>query len=271
MTVDLPEQVEIATPLPGSGAATGSEELIIKEARRRHRRRLWTRVGIATVVVAGVLTGLITLAGHGSSGHLSSPLPQRPRQRHLISGSTCQNGQLKVSALSGGAGMGQTDEWVGFLNASKTSCTLKGYPAVVALDARGNPVATARPMPGGIGGVTTGPTTPPAVTLQPGQSASTTIDGSSEPVGATTSCTSYPAFLITPPGLTRSTRVAAWSGWEPGPFPGCIAISVNPVVTGDRGPLSVGDTPVQAPTGSSGGTTPATTAIGRPSAPATVP
>jgi hypothetical protein len=270
MTLELPKRTEIDRPVPGDPVAR-AEELIIKEARRRHRRRMIAKAGVATLVIAGLATGVLILARHRSSGTLSSPLPTRPGYL-TPTGSRCQSGQLKVTSLSGGFGMGQTDEVIGFLNVSKASCTLVGYPVVVALDAHGDHVATARPMLDGIGGIHSGATAPPTVTLEPGQSASATIEGDSHPSGSATSCPSYSSFLVTPPGWTRSINMSSWRGnGSPGPFPGCIPIAITPIVPGDSGALPATQSPVQTPAASTGGSTPATVPSRGGSAPTTTP
>jgi hypothetical protein len=218
---------------------------------------MMARAGIVVLVFAGLAIGVAMLASHRSSGTQSSPLPTRPGTS-APTGSRCQSGQLKVTSISGGSGMGQTDEVIGFLNVSRASCNLVGYPTVVALDAHGDRVATAKPTLVGIGGIHTVATAPPVVTLGPGQSASATIDGESHPSGSATSCPSYSSFLVTPPGWTRSIVVSSWSGWEPGPFPGCLPIAITPVVPGDSGALPATQSPVPTAAPSSGSSTPAT-------------
>jgi Protein of unknown function (DUF4232) len=237
MTVEVPQRTTIDPPVPSSAVATRTEELIIKEARRRHRRRLLAIAGTITMLIAGVGIAVVNSVGHGSSATQPSPLSTRPRQPPPIPGTRCQNGQLSVTLLSAGAGAGQRDEVFGFSNVSKTSCTVTGYPVVVALDAKGAESAAAEPLLEGIGGVHTGATAPPTFTLKPGQSASATIAGDNNPVGTANSCPFYPSFLVTPPDQTQSVEVPARNGNGPGPFPGCVPITVNPVVPGTSGAL----------------------------------
>src|SRR5665213_2994553 len=85
MTVEVPQRFETDRPVPGD-PITRAEELIIKEARRRHRRRVLFRVGVATLVIAGLGTGVVVLAGHRASRSATSPLlarPGRPTPRRL--------------------------------------------------------------------------------------------------------------------------------------------------------------------------------------------
>jgi hypothetical protein len=236
------------------------EELIIREARRRHRWRLVARTGIATMVVAGVTVGVVVLVGHRSPGSLSPPFATHPGAPGTAA-SRCQTAQLQVAPVAGGIGMGQTEEVIGFRNVGKAACTLVGYPSVVALDAEGHPAATAQPTSSGVGGGTTGATAPPTVTLRPGQTASAAIDGESHPTGSATSCPSYPTFLVTPPGGISSVNVPSWSGYAPGPFPGCRPLAVTAVVPGRSGHLPATLSPVRSAvpsvSGSPGATIPA--------------
>src|SRR5664280_2945175 len=111
MAVESLQRTGSDRSMPGD-PATRAEELIIKEARRRHRRRLIANAGVAMLIFAGLAIGAVVLVGHRSSGSLSSPLSTRPG--HLApAASRCQSGQLKVTSLSGGAGMGQTEEVIG--------------------------------------------------------------------------------------------------------------------------------------------------------------
>jgi Protein of unknown function (DUF4232) len=227
--------------------------MIIKEARRRHRRRILAIAGTILTVIAGVVVAVVNLSGPGSSTKQSSPLATRPNQLPPIAGPRCQNGQLKVTSLSGGAGAGQRDEVFGFSNVSKTSCTVTGYPVVVALDAQGGDIRAAEPVLDGIGGVHTGATTPPTVTLKPGQSASATMGGDNNPVGTSASCPFYPSFVVAPPDQTQSVKVPARSGYGLGPFPGCVPITISPVVPGTSGALPAAPPAVRNPIGSADG------------------
>ena len=152
----------------------------------------------------------------------------------------CQNGQLAVTVLGNGAAAGSVGQVIGFVNVGKVACTLTGYPGVAGLDAKGRQVTQAqRQLMGMLGGLANDATTPPAVTLAPGQSASAMVGGSDNPVGTATSCTYYPSLLVTPPNLTQPTKVTiALSGSTSAGFPGCSGIRVDPVVPGRAGRLN---------------------------------
>lgn len=125
-------------------------------------------------------------------------------------------------------GVGHIGVTVVFTNRSRTTCSLYGYPGVAALNAAGQQVVQAvRTTSGYLGGVASGATAP-IVDLQPGQSASATVEGTDVPVGSATSCPTYPRLLVTPPNTTVSTTVTA-------SLPGCSPVQVHPVVPGTSG------------------------------------
>jgi hypothetical protein len=239
MKVDAPLRHADGPLTLGDPVRPANEELIIKEARQRHRRRLLVIAGIVAAVIAGIVFAAVNLVGDGSSPKRSSTNSTLSRQPPPIAAAKCVNGQIKITSLRGEAGTGNVDQVLGFVNTSKTSCTLTGYPQVAALDVQGTQVAQAEPLPPGPESPwVTGATTPPSVTLNPGQTASAIIQGTAVPTGWATSCPSYPAFLVTPPNQTQPVIVTAVHGYGPGPFPGCSPIKINPIVPGTSGQLS---------------------------------
>jgi len=202
------------------------------------------------IVLAGLSLGLAACSSTSSSNSTTSSTSTK-------AGAPCDSSQIETTSLGGGAGAGNVDQVFGFTNVGKVACTLTGYPRVVALTAQGAQVAQAVQQLSGIGGVRTGATTPPIVTLKPGQTASATLSGTDIPTGGATACPpGYPTLLVTPPHMTQPVRVAAVD--RPG-FPGCSAIRVNPVVPGKTGQLPVG--PSEVPTAISPGGTPTQTAV----------
>jgi hypothetical protein len=141
----------------------------------------------------------------------------------------CHDGQISVSDAGGGAGLGHQDQVILFTNRSQSTCSLSRYPGVAGLDSQGNQVVQAeRTLSGYLGGLLNGATTPPTVTLAPGQAASATVEGTDNPIGSATSCPLYPALLVTPPNFTESVRVSVG-------LPGCSPLEVHPVVPGSSG------------------------------------
>jgi hypothetical protein len=141
----------------------------------------------------------------------------------------CRNDQIVGTEKGPVAGAGHEGNVLLFTNESGTPCTLTGYPGVAMLSSTGQQLLQAqRSLSGYLGGLASNTTVPPAVTLQPSQTASAIVEGTDVPAGTETSCPSYPALLVTPPNLTQSTKVT------PG-LPGCSTIYVHPVVPGSTG------------------------------------
>ena len=150
----------------------------------------------------------------------------------------CTNGQVAVSDSGGGAGLGHEDQVIMFTNNSPFPCTLTGYPGVAGLNANGQQTVQAiRTLSGYLGGLWNGATTPPRVSLSPGQIASAIVEGTDNPIGTATSCPYYDYLLITPPNLTKSVRVRVFDLGVPptSGLPGCSTIEVHPVVPGRTG------------------------------------
>jgi hypothetical protein len=157
-----------------------------------------------------------------------------------ITAIACRNGQLAATPFPGGAAASNVSQVIQFVNDSSSTCTLTGYPGVAALVGAGAQVVQAkRELSGMLGGLQDNGRTPPTVTLEPGALASATVEGGDTPAGTETSCPSYHWFLVTPPDLTQSVKVAVGlPGSAISGFPGCSAIRVDPVVPGGSGRLN---------------------------------
>jgi hypothetical protein len=141
----------------------------------------------------------------------------------------CTGGQLQVGPGSSGAGLGHIGQALLFTNTGTSACSLFGYPGVAALDGSGHQVQQAQRSPDGyLGGLGNGKTSPYQVVLAPGGTASSLVEGTDNPAGTATSCQTFPALLVTPPGTTATTRVAVQ-------LPGCSSLQVHPVVPGATG------------------------------------
>lgn len=141
----------------------------------------------------------------------------------------CQGSDLAVSAGPPRNAQGHIGLPVVFRNTGTMACTLFGYPRVAALDVKGRQVGQALRSPSDhLGGLPPGDTTPSAVLLAPGGTASALVDGTDVSHGAATACAAYPAILVTPPNTTRSVRLSQ-------PLPSCSKLLVHPVVEGESG------------------------------------
>jgi len=117
------------------------------------------------------------------------------------------------------AGAGQRYLPVIFTNRGAVSCALEGYPGVAPLDSSGRQVAQAQRE---------ARTPVVRVVLAPGKAASAIVHAGAVP-GATNTCPpDYPGLLVTPPGLTQSTKVRV-------ALPACAGLTVTALVAGTAG------------------------------------
>jgi hypothetical protein len=146
----------------------------------------------------------------------------------------CKNAQITASDSGGGAALGHVDQVLVFVNNGHTACALSGYPGVAGLDSIGQPqVQARRTLSGYMGGLLPGHTTPPVVSLGPGETASAIVEGTDNPIGSRP-CFHYQSLLVTPPNLTDQTRVDISGAGMQG-FPDCSGLEVHPVVAGSSG------------------------------------
>ena len=118
--------------------------------------------------------------------------------------SECTNNQLQVSSSARYAALGNEGMTVLFRNHSTTACVLTGYLGVAALNANDQQIAQAtRTTSGYLGGCNC--TTPAAITLAPGSTASSLIEGNI--AGGGSNCTAETGLLVTPPNTTDSTQL----------------------------------------------------------------
>lgn len=161
----------------------------------------------------------------------AAPVPSTTPPATVAHGSACQIGQLAVSDVEGGAGLGHSAVIVHFENTSHASCSLQGYPGVAGLDGAGHQVVQAQRTPSGyMGGLMTPGGAPPVVTLAPGRTASAKVEGTDNPPGTATSCPQLAGLLVTPPDTFTSVRVPAAPS-------DCSGLQVHPIVPGDTGNL----------------------------------
>ncbi|MFC1408120.1 DUF4232 domain-containing protein [Streptacidiphilus sp. N1-12] len=157
-------------------------------------------------------TGTAAATG-GADG--SSVAPRVP------AASACTGDHLAVSAGQSSGAAGHIGARVVFKNTSGAACTLYGFPGLAGLDAKDKQVVQAKRVTSGY----LGTAKESMVTLAPGGTASALVGGVDVPSGNATSCPSYPALLVTPPGTRASTKVALQ-------MPGCPTLVVYPVVAG---------------------------------------
>lgn len=136
--------------------------------------------------------------------------------------------QLRVTYGPIEAGSGHRGMPIIFTNTGQSMCRLSGYPKVAALNAKGEPVAQAKPTPSGyLGGLKSGAALP-TVDLLPGQSASAMVEAMAFDASGGSACTPYASMLVvTPDGLQAEALE-----WE---CDGGSGLQVHPVVPGETG------------------------------------
>jgi len=93
---------------------------------------------------------------------------------------------LAVSAGQGGAAAGNAGFPITFRNSSNQACSLSGYPTVLATDSSTGRTVTARHTPSGYLGGTDLPL--PTYVLAPGDRVSVLVEGTDNPVGNASTC-----------------------------------------------------------------------------------
>jgi hypothetical protein len=146
-------------------------------------------------------------------------------------GPMCRNRQLAVSIQSSYVGAGSAAEELGFRNIGKSLCTLRGYPGVAALNTQGQQIAQAERSESD-GALQT------AVGLKPGQIAAALVQGGD---GSAVKCDYFTrSFLVTPPNLTRATKVTADSSSAAIGVSDACPISIDPVTPETTQPIPAG-------------------------------
>jgi hypothetical protein len=167
-------------------------------------------VGMAGLLGSTATAGAITAAGRSTAV------------------SPCHANQLRVREGSAGAATGHIGFPIRFRNHSNQTCSLRGYPGAAGLNKHGKQVTQAkRTKSGFIGGLKPGHKIP-TVTLRPGQTAASLIEGTDVPVGKQKHCRELHGLLVTPPNTRRSVHLTH------GP-PDCTRIEIHPVVRNKDG------------------------------------
>ena len=143
----------------------------------------------------------------------------------------CTPGQLQISVVDSSAGLGTVGAWLRFLNTSSTTCTLHGWPTLIAVTASGAET-TARDTQGGVGGGMwfPGVTGVPTVTLEPGEDAFAAYGGGDNPFGASTCPAPYHVLRVAPPGSSISVSLPAYNAAYAQDQPACVGIEVSQIV-----------------------------------------
>jgi hypothetical protein len=146
----------------------------------------------------------------------------------------CVTPELEISLTHTTALAGQAGGYLKFTNDSRTPCRMSGWPAVTGLTATGH-ATPLRHMQSSMFGAWHYTSPPPAVTLQPGDSAYAIVAADNKPAGSNTQCPApsqcpapYVRLRVSPPGDSGTVTI---SGWLPGAvsyLPACTAADGAP-------------------------------------------
>jgi len=181
-----------------------SEDLLIREAKRRHRKRLF----VVSFAVAAVTAGVV-LAAVGISGNTPRPNPPVGSKGRDTAGGMqrCAPGQLSISLGDNFAGAGTRAFMIVFHNTSESSCQMEGYPRVVVLNAASSPAGVVIHAP-----LLPGNPIPHTIRMSPGDAAHALVStGGVELHGDR--CVTWRSIRVAPPGATTTTRIAL--KWKP--------------------------------------------------------
>lgn len=210
----------------------------------RSRRRLWLVLATAATVVA-IAVGVVALAG--SAGNHAAPpavepsmtaapsqFPSNPSPSTAVP-LPCAVGHLQITSTIRSSQSGDSISALLVLtNEGKISCTLSGYPTVVAVDHANNPVTEAVRVPRTFwGGLPAGTGSPGSVLLRHGDRASAIVSWSAAAYGPHSVCVHADHIQVIPPDSGRSVKVAI-STYRNVPWRPCD-IEVTPVVHGTTG------------------------------------
>lgn len=187
-------------------------ELLIREARERQRRRR----------VAGAALAL--LAGAALVAYSATRVTPRSATRDTPTvrpsgAASCRADQLAISFVHKGAVMGEEGGLLRFTNTGRGTCTVSGWPRVVAVTGSGSRVPADRiahpPMLFATYWLH-GPRVP-RLALRHGASGYAILGGFDNPAAsgrpATWRCPSARRFLVSPPGSRRQVNLSGflWS------------------------------------------------------------
>jgi Protein of unknown function (DUF4232) len=194
-------------------------------------------VTLGVLVVAAC--GLVLIAcgsqnppGAASSATSSAASPSGTTMSSASSASSaagaCVMPHLRISLTNTGALAGQAGGYLKFTNDSSTPCRISGWPAVTGLTATGQ-ATSLRHLQSSMFGAWHYTAPPPAVTLQPGDSAYAIVAADDKPAGSDTRCPApYVRLRVSPPGDSGNVTISAWLPGALSYLPACTSAAGLP-------------------------------------------
>jgi hypothetical protein len=144
----------------------------------------------------------------------------------------CASKGVSISVVPGIPGMGHANLVVLVTDREPGACAVVGRPAIRFLARTGTVVGAATPS--------SAPGPVPPLVLQTGETAAALLSGSDRPIGAATSCATYPSYAVV---ATRSGAGKSIAG----PLTDCAGLSVTRFVPGFNGTSASGRVSGRAP------------------------
>jgi Domain of unknown function (DUF4232) len=187
--------------------------------------------GVLAVAACGlVITACAsqTSSGAASSATSSAGTATSSSSPSAVGVDDCVASQLKISLTNTGALAGQAGGYLKFTNDSGTPCRMSGWPVVVGLTAAGQ-ATRLRHMQSSMFGAWHYTAPPPAVTLQPGDSAYAIVAADNKPAGDNTRCPApYVRLRVSPPGDPGHVIISAWLPGAVSYLPACPSANGSP-------------------------------------------
>jgi hypothetical protein len=137
----------------------------------------------------------------------------------------CHTSQLGARLVHTGAAAGSVGQTIAFTNNSSSACTLYGYPGLLMLNAKGQPLPTQVHRGSS---ATVHPEAPSTVTLDPGQSASFALGYADATGYPGQHCPASASLEVTPPNTFHQLVISDHLN----PYGPCGNITVSPVYPG---------------------------------------
>jgi hypothetical protein len=182
---------------------------------------------IAAVVVASLAGAAVAVSAViSASGVRLAPTPTTGP----AAAARCTLSELRVHRIASYAGLGQSGAYYGLTNVGRQSCSLEGWPYVVAIKADGTK-ATGNRVRETFYGPFKAPPRPPSIDLEPGATAAFALTTGDNPLGNVRTCPApYRRLRI---GLARGSATTTLSAWIPyldNYFQACTRFEVSEIV-----------------------------------------
>jgi hypothetical protein len=166
--------------------------------------------------------------GAASSATSSAGTATSPGSPSAAGVDACVTSHLKISLTNTSALAGQAGGYLKFTNDGGTPCRMSGWPVVTGLTAAGK-ATRLRHMQSSMFGAWHYTAPPPAVTLQPGDSAYAIVAAADKPAGASTRCPApYVRLRVSPPGDSGNVTISAWLPGAVSYLPSCPSANGSP-------------------------------------------